>query len=44
MKLLGIDLEMGNPFTDEEGNDTKPENSWVTEVGLAGRRYLLSAR
>ena len=34
MKLLGIDLEMGNPFTDEEGNDTKPENSWVTEVGL----------
>ena len=34
MKLLALDLEMGNPFEDENGSSTAPEKSWVTEVGL----------
>lgn len=34
MKLLGIDLEMGNPFDDENGDHTKPEDTFVTEAGL----------
>lgn len=33
MLLLGIDLEIGNPFNEEDGSNRKDENTWLTEVG-----------
>lgn len=34
MKLLGLDLEIGNPFEDENGDSTPDEKTWITEIGL----------
>lgn len=35
MIILGLDLETGNPFKGEDGEQTKHEDSWITEFGAA---------
>lgn len=35
MKLVGLDLEIGNPFETEDEKRWPEENSWLTEIGMA---------
>ena len=34
MKILGIDMEIGNPFSKEDGSDWPKDEAWVTEFGM----------
>lgn len=35
MKILGIDLEIGNPFNKPDGSDWPREEAWLTEIGMS---------
>lgn len=34
MKILGIDLEIGNPFNNVNGEDWPKDQTWLTEIGM----------
>lgn len=34
MILVGLDLEIGNPFEEEDGSNRKEENTWITDLAM----------